>query len=184
MPPAACGGPAEARHCVHSTPGAPEASIAPRQHSSPCERATISARMNVDRTPDDQALLAAARLFTGVSVGAADELGDLSPVQLRALTVLTDLDGANLAALAETMGVAVSTASRLVDRLVAAGWVDRRQSDANRREISLSLTDQGAALLRQYDNLRLAALRERLDRLSARRRSAVVAALADLTVGR
>src|SRR3954447_13509544 len=138
--------------------------------------------MDGDRTPDDQAVLAAARLFTGVSVRAADEAGQLSAVQLRALTVLSGSDGSNLAALADEMGVAVSTASRLVDRLVAAGWVDRRPSDANRREISLSLTEAGTTVLTRYDDLRLGVLRERLDRLPAARRAAVVAALRDLAV--
>lgn len=144
--------------------------------------AIISARMNDDRLPDDEAVLAAARMFTGVSVVAADATGEFSPVQLRALTVLAELDGANLVALADAMGVAVSTASRLVDRLVAADWVDRRQSEANRREISLSLTDTGAGLLARYDDLRLAALRRRLDDLPVRRRTAVIAALREMTV--
>jgi DNA-binding MarR family transcriptional regulator len=138
--------------------------------------------MENERTAGDEALLAAARLFTGISVRAADEAGELSPVQLRALTVLAGAAGTNLAALAEAMGVAVSTASRLVDRLVAAGWVDRRTSDANRREISLSLTAGGMGVLVRYDDLRLTALRTRLDRLPAARRAAVVAALRDLAV--
>src|SRR3954470_3221324 len=92
--------------------------------------------------PTDEALLALARLVMDVSVRAADEMGGLSPVQLRALTVLRSSNGANLATLAEAMGVAVSTASRLVDRLTAAEWVHRRpapphapggQSHAHRR---------------------------------------------------
>jgi DNA-binding MarR family transcriptional regulator len=45
--------------------------------------------------------------------------------QLRAVTVLNELGSATLAQLAEFMGVAVSTVSRLVDRLVPAGWLDR-----------------------------------------------------------
>jgi DNA-binding MarR family transcriptional regulator len=137
--------------------------------------------METERTADDEALLAAARLITGISVRAADEVGGLSPVQLRALTVLHGVDGANLASLAEAMGVAVSTASRLVDRLVAAGWVDRRPSDANRREISLSLTGEGTAVLTRYDDLRLVELRRLLDRLPDGRRAAIIAALEDLT---
>jgi DNA-binding MarR family transcriptional regulator len=137
-----------------------------------------------DRTTDDEVLLQAARMFMGVSVRAADEAGELSPVQLRALTVLADLDGSNLAALAGAMGVAVSTASRLVDRLVAAGWVARRPSDASRREISLSLTGEGEKVLTRYDDLRLAELRERLGGLPAERRAAVVAALGELAGAR
>src|SRR3954454_2488139 len=140
--------------------------------------------MGTNRTPDDEALLEAVRLLTGIAVRAADEAGELSPVQLRALTVLHAAEGADLASLAEAMGVAVSTSSRLVDRLVAAGWVDRRPSHANRREISLSLTGEGTAALGRYDDLRLTGVRARLDRLPAGCRAEVIAALLALTVDR
>lgn len=129
-------------------------------------------------TAADEALLAVARLVMGVSVRAADELGDLSPVQLRALTVLRSGDGVNLATLAEGMGVAVSTASRLVDRLAAAGWVDRRPAPETRREVRLTLTDDGSSLLQRYDQRRLEELRSCLAQLPAERRDAVVEALA------
>ena len=67
-------------------------------------------RGGMKRTPADEALLAVARLAMDVSVRAADDLGGLSPVQLRALTALRRAAGANLATLAEEMGVTVSTA--------------------------------------------------------------------------
>jgi DNA-binding MarR family transcriptional regulator len=130
-------------------------------------------------TATDEALLAVARLVVDVSVRAADELGALSPVQLRALTVLRSSSGANLATLADSMGVAVSTASRLVDRLTAAEWVHRETAPHTRREVSLTLTDGGEELLRRYDERRLAELRGCIDQLAAGRRDAVVAALAE-----
>src|SRR4051794_19707255 len=131
-------------------------------------------------TSEDAVLVRAARTFVGMSVRAADQLGSVSLVQLRALTVLDDVDGANLNQLSQGMGVTVSTASRLVDRLVAAGLVDRRPSELTRREITLDLTPQGRALLGRYDDLRLRALHQRLDQLPRRRRAAVIEALADL----
>ena len=130
--------------------------------------------------PEDDVLVSAARTFVGISVRAADELGSVSLVQLRALTVLYDIDGANLMQLSNGMGVTVSTASRLVDRLVAAELVDRRPSETTRREISLGLTRQGRALLSRYDDLRLQELRRLLDQLPQRRRAALVEALGDL----
>ena len=125
-------------------------------------------------------LVRAARTFVGMSVRAADELGSVSLVQLRALTVIDEIDGANLMQLSQGMGVTVSTASRLVDRLVGAGLVDRRPSEVTRREITLCLTQPGRALLGRYDDLRLEALHKRLDQLPPRRRTAVIKALADL----
>jgi DNA-binding MarR family transcriptional regulator len=129
---------------------------------------------------EDEVLLSAARLVVGVSVRAADQIGEASLVQLRALTVLAELGVANLVQLAEGMGVTVSTTSRLVDRLVAAGFVDRRPSELTRREISISLTAGGRAVLARYDGLRVQALHARLDQLSRQRRSAAVDALRDL----
>lgn len=129
---------------------------------------------------EDDVLVRAARTFVGMSVRAADQLGQISLVQLRALTVIDDIDGANLVQLSDGMGVTVSTASRLVDRLVSAGLVDRRPSELTRREITLSLTHEGHALLSRYDGLRLEELRRRLDRLPRRRREAVINALGDL----
>ena len=129
----------------------------------------------------DEVLLAALRLSMAVSVHAADEIGELSPVQLRALTVLNDQEGANLVQLAEGMRVTVSTASRLVDRLVAARLADRRPSPFTRREISLSLSEQGRAILERYDAIRLAELRARLAHLDPADRDDVVRALQLLT---
>ena len=80
-------------------------------------------------------------------------------MQLRALTVLRENPGCTLNDLAAAMGVTVSMTSRLVDRLVAAGLVDRKPSPQTRREISLLLTPAGRGRLQRYDRLRLAEAR-------------------------
>ena len=129
---------------------------------------------------EDHVLLALARMAMDASVRASGELGGLSPVQLRALTALRQVGEANLAQLAEEMGVTVSTTSRLVDRLVTADWVHRAPSPNNRREISLTLTEDGKRLLRKYDKRRVELLKECLRRVPAERQDAVVEALAEL----
>ncbi len=131
------------------------------------------------RTHEDDVLLRLARAVVGISARAADQLGRLSVVQLRALTVLRGLDSANLGQLAGGMGVTVSTASRIVDRLVAAGLVDRRLSARSRREVALVVTPQGEDVLAQYDDLRLTGLRALLDQLPADRRTDALAVLAE-----
>jgi len=133
-----------------------------------------------DEPSDDDVLVRAARTFVGMSVRAADQLGAVSLVQLRALSVIAEANAVNLMQLSDGMGVTISTTSRLVDRLVAAGLVDRRPSEATRREITLRLTAQGQDLLSHYDDLRLRALHRRLDELPRRRRAAVIDALGDL----
>lgn len=133
------------------------------------------------RAPEDEILLRWVRTVVGISTHAADELGLPSVVQLRALTVLRELGVANLVRLASGMGVTVSTASRLVDRLVAAGLADRQPSTRSRREVDLGVTDRGVELLERYDELRLAELRRLLDRLPSDRRPHVLRGLRELT---
>jgi DNA-binding MarR family transcriptional regulator len=135
------------------------------------------------RDPVDEVLLAGLRRAMAISVRAADEMGDLSPVQLRALTVLQETPRANLNDLASAMGVTVSTTSRLVDRLVAAGLVDRKPSAQTRREITLTLTRTGRNRLQRYDRLRLAEVRACLDAVPPADRDSVVTALHQLIAG-
>jgi DNA-binding MarR family transcriptional regulator len=138
------------------------------------------ARGGFDVTVDDEddVLLSALRLAMGISVHAADEVdSDVSAVQLRALTVLSGMPGANLGRLAEAMDVALSTASRLVDRLVAAELVDRRTSQVNRREVSLLLTEHGSRTLSRYDAIRVDGMHRVLERLPDSDRDAVLTGL-------
>jgi len=92
--------------------------------------------------------------------------------------VLRRLDVGNLNQLADGMGVAVSTASRLADRLVTPGLVDRGPSPRSRREVALTVTARGAAILDRYDDLRLVGLRGLLTDVPPGRRDGVLDALA------
>lgn len=125
----------------------------------------------------DGVVLSALRLAMGISIQAADEIGTLSTVQLRAATVLSERPGANLGELAQGMSVSLSVTSRLVDRLVAAGLAERRPSPTSGREISLWLTPAGEQTLRRYDELRLAKVHERLRELPPERAREVESAL-------
>lgn len=129
------------------------------------------------RSAIDEELLEAARGLLRISLHAADRIGDLSVVQLRALTVLHRRGQANLGELAAEMGVTVSTTSRLVDRLVTAGLVDRRVAEHTRREIALRLTRQGQSVLRRYDNFRLVLLHECLEAMPEDQREVAAAGL-------
>ena len=134
----------------------------------------------VTRT-SDEVLLDLARTVTGVSTAAADRLGGISVVQLRALTVLRRLGTATLGDLAQGMGVTVSTTSRLVDRLVVAGLVVREPSPNNRRALALQVAPDGQEALDRYDADRLEDMRATLDRLPAGDRAAALSAFAAFT---
>ncbi|HJP74446.1 MAG TPA: MarR family transcriptional regulator [Pseudonocardiaceae bacterium] len=62
--------------------------------------------------------------------------------------------------LAATLGMTPGGATRLVDRLVRRGWVQRLQLPGNRREVYTELTDDGRAALAPARAAYFQALRE------------------------
>jgi DNA-binding MarR family transcriptional regulator len=71
----------------------------------------------------------------------------------------------------------VSSASRLCDRLVAAGLVERRASPDNRRVTFIRLTTAGAQLLAGMREARLAELVGLMDGMSATERDGLLRGL-------
>ncbi|HSB11126.1 MAG TPA: MarR family transcriptional regulator [Blastocatellia bacterium] len=70
----------------------------------------------------------------------------VSTHQARVLDHLDDVEPTSLMDLARHMGVGASTMSLTVDRLVRRGYVTRSRDAADRRVVSLRLTDAGARL--------------------------------------
>jgi DNA-binding MarR family transcriptional regulator len=93
---------------------------------------------------------AAAEALVGIWAHVAESLDvRVSPTQLRALTAVGRYGELNLSQLAEALGALPSSASRLCDRLEAAGLLTRDTGRASRRAVSLRLTQEGEALLEQ-----------------------------------
>ncbi|MFE1442345.1 MarR family winged helix-turn-helix transcriptional regulator [Streptomyces sp. NPDC058739] len=78
----------------------------------------------------------------------------LSPHQLRALRILGAAPGLNLTALADAMDIGLPTASRLCDRLEAAGLLERVLHPHRRREVRLNLTGRGRQILAEVASRR------------------------------
>ncbi|MGW1895069.1 MarR family winged helix-turn-helix transcriptional regulator [Streptomyces sp. NPDC002004] len=72
---------------------------------------------------------------------------DLTPSRLAALAVLDERSPLRISELAERMGIALSTASRLVDLLVGHGWIERQPDPADQRASLVGLTAAGHTLL-------------------------------------
>ena len=72
---------------------------------------------------------------------------DLTHNQYKTLLTIADAGRCSLGDLARELGVAMSSASQMVDRLVGQGLVQRTQVVDNRRQVEIRLTDTGAALL-------------------------------------
>jgi DNA-binding MarR family transcriptional regulator len=103
----------------------------------------------------------------------------LSGAQLNALLAVERAEGINLRGLAGELGMILSSASRLCDRLVASGLVDRVPGRADRREIALYLTPSSRALLDNLRSTRRAKLSEVLERMSPVGRAALLRGLVE-----
>jgi DNA-binding MarR family transcriptional regulator len=126
--------------------------------------------------------LAAAALLSVWDQAREQVATRLSVSQLRALLAVEEAPGVNLRRLAEAMNMILSSASRLCDRLVAAGLIDREPSRADRREIALSLTPTGARMLAELRAERRRRLAEILAGMSEPSRLALLRGLRDFAL--
>ncbi|HSB95776.1 MAG TPA: MarR family transcriptional regulator [Spongiibacteraceae bacterium] len=72
---------------------------------------------------------------------------ELTQSQWQAIAYLRRWQGINQVALAELMEIQPITLARLIDRMAAAGWVERRPDPRDRRAVQLFLTDKAQPIL-------------------------------------
>ena len=108
------------------------------------------------------------------------ELG-LTMTQLRVLFLLRTEDGASAGAMAESLKVTPSTLTRIVDRLVRQGLVQRETDDGDRRLVRHYVSTRGASTVEELERSGRARMNEVMDRLSAPQLERLVLALEDLT---
>ena len=124
------------------------------------------------------AVLLAAQALAGVTAQSVAEVEDLVTLpQLRVLVLVASRGALNLNALAKTMGIHPSNATRACDRLVAAGLLRRRESSVDRRNLVLSLTDEGQQLVDAVVRRRRQAIADVLEQVPSGRRRALAAAM-------
>lgn len=104
----------------------------------------------------------------------------LTQAQWRALALLERREGVNQATLAEGLEVRPISVARLIDRLQAAGWVERRSDPDDRRACCLYLTEAAQPLLKQIRTQAQMVREEALDGLPRERREALVDALCSI----
>ncbi|MEU6770633.1 MarR family transcriptional regulator [Streptomyces sp. NPDC046759] len=100
-----------------------------------------------------------------------------SPSQMRVLLMLEHQDGINLRSLADSLASTPPSTSRLCDRLVAAGFMERAVSPADRREVQLHLSDRGRAFLDGVRARREQELQAVLKMMPATKRTALLEGL-------
>lgn len=121
-------------------------------------------------------VLLASRVLVGIAARTIPDSDDVTLAQFRALVLLDTQGELRAGTLSELLGVEPSTTTRLCDRLVGKGLVERGPKE-NRREVSIALTEAGAALVAEATAKRRAEIAEILRKLPAAGRSRLSIAL-------
>ncbi|MET9803539.1 MarR family transcriptional regulator [Streptomyces sp. NPDC006368] len=126
-----------------------------------------------------RAVAEAAEALVTTWAGAAQATSPprLSALQWQALLSVRRSPGINLTCLAEAAGAVVPAASRLCDRLEAAGLLRREQQPPNRREIGLFLTTPGHDAVNALVEQRSRAIHQVLTAVAPGQRAQLLAGL-------
>jgi DNA-binding MarR family transcriptional regulator len=109
---------------------------------------------------------APARVQTGIAA-------ELSPIQLQAVGLLAE-HPLRIGELADRVGLAGSSVSRLVDRLNSLGLVARRHLPTDRRVVEVELTNEGRSVAGHVARRRREYLTHILETLEPREREELV----------
>ncbi|RIX30473.1 MarR family winged helix-turn-helix transcriptional regulator [Amnibacterium setariae] len=124
-----------------------------------------------------RAALRASRAMLGiVARSVAPALEQVTLPQFRVLVLLETAGPMRVGALAERLGVVVSTFSRSLDRLEAGGWLERSPSEDSRRGVLITITDAGSRLVREVSAQRTRELAAVLDRVATEDRAVLTRA--------
>jgi MarR family transcriptional regulator, organic hydroperoxide resistance regulator len=107
-------------------------------------------------------------------VAADSPLWDLPVPQIRALHLIAHRKHCAMGDLAARLGVAMSTATQVADRLEQRGWVQRVDDPEDRRVVRLALTPQGRTVVEERRQHRRAKLREALAKMAEEKREALI----------
>lgn len=143
----------------------------------------MTADVRLPRDEEVDAVLDACRVLVAItarSMAATSQVTDL--LHLRALVVLWSRPSLSLGELAQAVGISLTRASRLCDRLVSHGLVDRADDPDNRRQLVLQLTPAGHDVVEQVMHERAEEIRPVLSRMSPEGRGRLVRALGEFAL--
>ena len=129
---------------------------------------------------DDEAdaVLAAGRVLVAISARSLDESAErLDLTQFRILTAVGGGAGMSLGEVCDVAGLHPSRASRICDRLVVDGLLNRTDDPQDRRQLVLTLTGKGRRLVERVLHRRRESATAVLAGLAPTRRRVVVDAL-------
>lgn len=112
------------------------------------------------------ALLATSRAIIGIAVRSLAASGaDVTLPQYRTMVVLASRGPQRIVDIAAELGVNPSTGTRMCERLVRKGLIDRRRTGSDRREVQLTLTEKGKRVVADVTEWRRAELVQLVDAL-------------------
>lgn len=96
------------------------------------------------------AVMRASQVLLGIVSQSVAEVEDtVSPPQLRVLVLIATRGPQTPGAVAADLGIHASNGTRLCDRLVAAGLVERQEKASDRRYLQLELSTAGRKLVQR-----------------------------------
>jgi len=119
-------------------------------------------------------------LFRRLVISMPNEVEGLAKVTTEQYGVLNQVlacGSLSMSELAVSRNVALNTATSLIDRLVAAGLVERRGDPTDRRVVRVVITAKGRTLVERLRSIRGAAMRRLLDELSDEEIAEILAAM-------
>lgn len=106
-----------------------------------------------------EAVVLATRVLVAVTAQSIASLDDRIPLpQLRVLMMIASRGPLNLTSVAQGLDVHASNATRLCDKLVEAGLIQRSEDPADRRNLVLRLSAAGSQLVQDVSDQRRAAI--------------------------
>jgi len=123
-------------------------------------------------------VLSASRALVAIaarSLSGVDE--EVTLPEYRAVVLLCIRGAVTMGELATELGTSPSTATRLCDRLVAKGLIERQVRAENRREVEVAVDLGGRRLVDEVTDRRRVEIERIVANISPRERSAVVRAM-------
>lgn len=125
-----------------------------------------------------EAVVLATRVLVAVTAQSIVSVEDqVTLPQFRVLVMIASRGPLNLTSVAQGLDVHASNATRLCDKLVQAGLIQRSEDPADRRNIVLRLTAAGYQRVQEVTDQRRAAIAEILANMPAELRDDLVAVL-------
>lgn len=109
------------------------------------------------------------------------EKHDLSVAQYRALQYLAHTGQSDISSLAAASTTSVPAATKMADRLQAAGWAERYYSEHDRRQTMVRPTEKGFAVVLQIAGCEEVALEQVLQQLTAEERELLAGGIESFT---